>query len=504
MHSKTSANLDSTSTRHIHKESLKWSDLTDWSSDKTYICSDFSGQNVELSFREVDHSTAVLADRLHAFLENNTRVALLSGNSVDSILIFLSLQRLGKEVLMLNTRLKKLEIESQLDALGVDVVVSQNMLIEFQDEESFGKMASSSEGRRYISFEDIYRLELKSPKRPSEIRMESVAVYMNTSATSGSFKTVPIKWKQFCAHARASCETIGMSEEDNWLMVLPMFHVGGLAILIRSLFNGTAITVMERFDPRLMLEMIHTGRVNMVSAVPTMLGDIIDDVTKHSLRVLLVGGEFIPDDLVSRCIRMRIPIYKTYGMTETTSQATTLPVLSHPEKILSVGRPLDGVEIRIDAPDDKGVGEILIKGPVLMDGYVGMSGIGSDFRTGDIGRIDEDGFLYVLGRKNNVIISGGENIYPKEIENLLHNHPAVKECAIVPVKDSKWGESPVLYVAASIDEQSIQAYLKTKIAGYKMPREIIRMDELPKNSTGKIMRSALGSDKAFGEVSDDC
>lgn len=455
----------------------------------------------DLTFGEVYKRVMVLTGKLLPFVKDEKRVALLSNNSVDMALFFLGLQYMGKEVLMLNARLTEVEIREQLDALDINVVFSQDerfisfaKVSETVDREMERHNIECHESKSYCSNlleEQHEHNNLKSPPCMDRFDEEAVAVIMNTSATTGKFKSVPIKWRQFASHVEASRQNLGMLPEDNWLITLPMYHIGGLAILIRSLFNGTAVTIMEKFDPAAVKACIRRGDVNMISVVPTMLNDIIDDLAEHRLRVVLVGGEFIPDDLVRKCLLKKVPVYKTYGMTETTSQSTTFEVAAHPGKMASVGRPLNHVEVEVRNPDDQGVGEICIKSPMVMEGYVGMEKMEGYFRTGDAGYVDQDGFLYVMGRFKDIIISGGENIYPKELEDILYNHPLIHECAIVGKNDPKWGEVPYLYIVSSLSEKEIMYYLSGRVAGYKLPKAIVKMTALPRNNTGKVQKRVL-------------
>lgn len=425
----------------------------------------------DLSFREVYEQVTDLARKLPLYVKGETRVAIYSNNSIDMALFFLALQFLQVEVLMLNTRLNDEEITKQLNALDIKVTFSQD--------------------NKFISFDEVYQNEKQTIQLANEFCEEQIAVIMNTSATTGEFKAVPLRWKQFLSHVRASQKSLRVTAKDNWLVTLPMYHVGGLAILIRSLYNGTQITILKKFDEDTVLKLIGSKEINMLSIVPTMLNRIVDRIEKHNLRVVLVGGEFIPKVLVEKSIIKNIPIYKTYGMTEITSQCATFSVLAHPEKIDAVGLPLEEVDICIQNPDEKGIGEVLIKSPMLMEGYLGKETIGGYFHTEDIGSIDEAGFLYIYDRRKNIIISGGENIYPKEIENLLYAHPKIKECAVVGCKDEVWGQVPVLYVVSSLTEKEIYSYLSDKLASYKRPKRIIYLDKLPRNSVGKILKNNL-------------
>ncbi|MFA6988941.1 MAG: o-succinylbenzoate--CoA ligase [Candidatus Gastranaerophilaceae bacterium] len=424
-----------------------------------------------LTFKEVYNRVEYLAEKLSSYVKNEKRVAICSGNSVDTALFFFTLMYLKKEVLMLNAHLASEEIKKQLKALNIRVV--------FTCDENF------------ISYDEVYQNKKESNKLIEEIDHEKIVAILNTSATTGEFKAVPIKWKQFVFHAKASQKSLGVEDEDNWLVILPMYHISGLSILIRSLYNGTQITILEKFDEDQVIKLIESNAINMISIVPTMLNRIIDRIEKHNLRVVLIGGEFIPKVLVEKCILKNIPIYKTYGMTETTSQCTTFPVLKHLEKIDSVGFPIEGVKIRIHSPDEKGIGVVLVKSPMLMDGYIGKESINGYFNTGDIGYMDDSGFLYILDRHQDIIISGGENIYPKEIENVLYKHPEIIECAVIGSKDEKWGQIPVLYVVSSLNEETILKYLSKRLAKYKLPQKIVYLDKLPRNSSGKVLKSKL-------------
>ncbi len=424
-----------------------------------------------LTFGEVYEQVIDLSKKLYTYVKNEKRIAIYSNNSVDMVLFFLALQYLEKEVLMINTRLTDEEITKQLKTLNIEVVFSYN--------------------NKFISFDQVYKSEKEDIKLVKEFNEEKIAVIMNTSATTGEFKSVPIRWKQFYFHVKASQKSIGLTDEDNWLVVLPMYHIGGLAILIRSLYNGTQITILEKFDEEQVVKLIESSTINMISVVPTMLNKIVNQIEKHNLRVVLVGGELIPKPLVEKSIIKNIPIYKTYGMTETTSQSTTFSVLKYKDKIDSVGLPLGGVDVRIKDRDENGIGEVQIKSPMLMDGYIGKENMYGYFNTEDVGYMDEDGFIYILDRRKNIIISGGENIYPKEIENILYAHPKINECAVVGKKDERWGQVPVLYVVSSLDEYTILNYLSHKIAKYKIPKEINYLHELPKNASGKILKKNL-------------
>lgn len=441
------------------------------------------------TYQDIYSAVVNVATRLQTL--SDTRIAIVSDNSVTMAVYLLAAMLVRKEVLLLNVHLTAGEIENQLCQLHITTVLHSTKRCGQVPKSVTSMEFESMESMLHNGEQDIFDWIVND---------NDIAAIMNTSATTGQFKSVPLRWSQIKAHVQASQEVLGRSEQDNWLMVLPLFHVSGLSILMRSLYNGTAMTIMESYDEEQVLQYIHDGRINMMSLVPTILKNLEPRIIHHQLRVILLGGEFIPRPLVDACVAKQLPIYKTYGMTETFSQSVTMPVLLNLNKLDSVGKPLPGMTVHIVNPDVDGVGEIHLNGPMVMRGYINREPIHGDFNTDDMGYVDEDGFLYILNRRTDLIISGGENIYPKEIEDTVYAMQGVKECAVIPVADTKWGQVPALFVAfddvdaLSADlEMIVRDYISSKLAKYKVPKYITIMDALPRNGTGKIMRKSLAS-----------
>ena len=416
-----------------------------------------------------------------------SRIAILSDNSVMMAIYVLATMVVHKELLLLNVHLKPKEIESQLAQLDVTTVLHS---VERREQ-----LTNSISTIVFESLESILSDVEAEDTFDWTFEDRDIAAIMNTSATTGQFKSVPLRWGQIRAHVQASKEVLGKTEQDNWLMVLPLFHVSGLSILLRSLYNGKAVTILPKYDKAQVLKLIESENINMMSLVPTILTQLEPSIIHHNLRVILLGGEFIPMALIDACEKKSLPIYKTYGMTETFSQSVTFSVLDYPHKRDSVGKPLPGMQVRIDKPDADGVGEIHLTGPLVMTGYIDKEPIDGDLNTDDIGYVDKDGFVYILNRRKDLIISGGENIYPKELEDLVYTLPSVKECAVVPVPDPKWGQVPALFVAfndgesMTIDE--ILSFMTNSLAKYKIPKYVKILPALPRNGTGKIVRNEL-------------
>ena len=439
----------------------------------------------EYTYNDIYRGVVHVARKLE--LLEASRIAILSDNSVTMAIYVLATMVVHKELLLLNVHLKPKEIENQLAQLDVTTVLHS-----VERREQLPNSIST------IVFESLERI--LSDVKPDDtfdwtFEDRDMAAIMNTSATTGQFKSVPLRWGQIRAHVQASKEVLGKTEQDNWLMVLPLFHVSGLSILMRSLYNGTAVTILPKYDEAQVLKLIESENINMMSLVPTILTQLEPSITHHKLRVILLGGEFIPMALIDACEKKSLPIYKTYGMTETFSQSVTFSVLDYPHKRDSVGKSLPGMQVRIDKPDADGVGEIHLTGPMVMTGYIDKEPIDGDLNTDDIGYVDEDGFVYILNRRKDLIISGGENIYPKELEDLVYTLPSVKECAVVPVPDPKWGQVPALFVAfhdgESMTADEIVSFMTKSLAKYKVPKYVKILPDLPRNGTGKIVRNEL-------------
>ncbi|MDR0200186.1 MAG: o-succinylbenzoate--CoA ligase [Streptococcaceae bacterium] len=389
---------------------------------------------------EIAYRYALLGDRQVAFAPRN--------REEDALTLF-SLLALGKEVLLLNPKLPETEIVSQMRKLHI-----------------YTRIFAGTPG-----------LAMKGPApvdwAPAD---DKVAVLMNTSGTTGDVKTIPITWGMISSHVAASAEALGVEENDCWLDELPIFHVSGLSILMRSLYNVTRV-VFRDVD----------GSANMVSWVPTQLQEKLESLNPGKFRVILLGGTSLPERLIVRSFERGLRVYKTYGMTETFSQSVTFSIQDFPEKLESVGKPLPGVEVSF--AEDR---EILLSSPMLMTGYLGREPLpGHEFATGDIGHLDADGFLYVEGRKSDLMISGGENIFPAEIENVAYQFAGVREAAVVAREDAKWGQVPVLYVVGDVDEEALLSFLREKLVVFKVPKIVVKLDGLPKNATGKILKKEL-------------
>ncbi|HXE44758.1 MAG TPA: AMP-binding protein [Conexibacter sp.] len=331
---------------------------------------------------------------------------------------------------------------------------------------------------------------------------DAPAVVVYTSGTTAAPKPVALTVGNWLWNALGSALALGLDPEDRWLCTLPLSHVGGLAIPIRSAIYGTTVVLHERFDTEQALEAMERDRVTLASLVPTTLERLLDAGLgiggTLSLRVALIGGGPLPPLLAARAQEAGIPAAQTYGMTEACSQvATSLP--GEPE---TAGRPLVGLRVAIGGapPASDGepvVGEILVQGPTVAPGALAADGW---LHTGDLGALDARGRLLVTGRKADTIVTGGENVAPVEVEAALLAHPAVADAGVYGRADARWGEAVVatvvLHDGSQAEAEELRAHVAARLARYKVPKAVAFADRLPRTASGKLMRRELSRDPA--------
>ncbi len=312
-----------------------------------------------------------------------------------------------------------------------------------------------------------------------------VQLIVLTSGTTGTPKTVSLRVGQLRASAMASAQRLGHATDDAWLCCLPGHHIGGLSVLLRTLQYGTTAVVHSGFNPGAVAAAMDQGTVSQASLVPSMLTRVLDArqecAMPRTVRTILVGGAAMPDALLSRCRRLRLPVALTWGMTEVGSQAATrAPGDLRPDP--DCGPPLPGVEVHVQQ------GRLVIVGPIAPEGR---------FVTEDLGRLDDEGRVIVQGRGHQLIVSGGENIDPIEIENALCSHPGVREAIVVGRPDTRWGQRPVAFVVARAQEvpfHELRAHLNQQLQRFKIPDAFRWCDALPRGPLGKILRSRLADE----------
>ncbi len=323
---------------------------------------------------------------------------------------------------------------------------------------------------------------------PARSRLHTIIL---TSGSGGTPRAVRLTDTNVAAAVAASQTRLGNDESDRWLLALPPFHIGGLSVLWRSAAAGGTVVIHDRFDAPRAAAQMKAGTVTMASFVPTMLYRMLgaDPGPYAEMRGLLLGGAAASRGLVERGLDAGLPILQTYGMTEACSQIATVVPGEAFDSLGTVGRPLDGVTI---ATGGAGVGEIVISGPMVSPGYLGEPDRVGGHNTGDIGYVDENERLVILSRADDMVITGGENVYPGQVADVLSRHRDIEQVEVVGVPDPEWGQSLVAIIVGERAQRSrIETWAQQRMARHEIPKKWALIDEIPLQAGGKVDRVAL-------------
>ncbi len=461
-----------------------------------------------VSYAELDRRAKRLASRLSDLgIARGDVVAALLENGLELPLLLWALRAIGAVLLPLSWRLTPEELAHPLGESAASLLVHAggSLAPKAADAASVGCATAVLDAAGTITLDAGLRPARRSPDGLTEGAM----ALLYTSGTSGPPKGAVLGAEAFLASARASESLIGAGPDDRWLVCMPLFHVGGLSILVRSCLAGGVSIVHAGFDPEAVDRDLDRAGVTVVSLVASMLDRLLavrgDRPAPASLRCALLGGGPTPAPLIERARELGWPVAPTYGLTEAASQvATRLP---GDEALPASGglRPLPGTTVDIVDAAGRDVppgiaGEIVVSGGTLMRGYLRQPGAtshalrGGRLHTGDIGMLDGAGRLAVLDRRDDLIVSGGENVYPAEVEAVLLRHPSVAEAAVVGIADPRYGARPVAYWAptdGAASEPDLAEHCRASLAGFKVPVAFHRRDALPRSASGKLLRRRL-------------
>lgn len=462
----------------------------------------FEGKNI--TFKELYQITFQMAGKLFASgLKRKQFAAILLRNHLDTAVILLASQLLGVRAVILNNRLTAEELIWQLQDSQAAFLISEELFAEKKE-----VIRSRLPGLSLISKESLSSVSFVEPDECLEVNMDEICTIMYTSGTTGHPKGVIQTYGNHWWSATGSALNLGLHEDDCWLCTVPLFHISGYSILMKSMIYGMKMVLHEKFDPVTTMQDIKSEHVTIMSVVSTTLTRILEQLQGDKLpeyfRCMLLGGGPASLPLLEECVAKDIPVYQTYGMTETSSQIVTLAPEDSIRKLGSAGKPLFPSQLKIIAEGNKEAavheaGEILVKGPNVTKGYLNREKASTQdiqdgwLHTGDIGYLDEEGFLFVLDRRSDLIISGGENIYPAEIEGVLTSHPSIIDAGIIGQKDEKWGEVPAAFIVPKtpVTERELLEFCRERLAKYKIPKHFYFIDEIPRNASKKILRREL-------------
>jgi long-chain acyl-CoA synthetase len=426
--------------------------------------------------------------------------------------IYYGILRAGAVVVPMNVLLKEREVNFYLGDSGAKLLFAWH---DFADAAETGAADAGAECILVKPGEFEQLLVAQEPDRELADRSgEDTAVILYTSGTTGKPKGAELTHDNLYRNCSMTSVTLGeFSHEDVLLGALPLFHSFGQSCTMNSAVSvGATVTMIPRFDPEKALEMLSRDQVTVFLGVPTMYNAMLhaknaDTADASTLRLCMSGGAAIPVELIRGFeAKFDCAILEGYGLSETSPVAS----FNHPDrerKPGSIGTPIEGVEMQVwdeqgnELPQGE-VGEIVIRGHNVMKGYwerpdATADAINSDgwFRSGDMAKVDEDGYFFIVDRKKDLIIRGGYNVYPREVEEVLYEHPAIQEAAVVGVPDDALGEevgaAVVLKEGGSLDAQEVKTYVKEQVAAYKYPRKVWFVDELPKGPTGKILKREI-------------
>jgi len=426
-------------------------------------------------------------------------VAAMLPNTTALVVTLFAAWRLGAAVTPINPTLRPTEVSYQLSDADAKALIVETVP-EFDT------------GLRPVITAAELTSKAARPLQPAHLVEDSLALLIYTSGTTGRPKGVMLEHSNLIAMCRCVIEASELSSADHSLLILPLYHVNGIVVgTLAPLLAGGQTTIAGRFSPKSFFERIEQSGATYFSAVPTiytMLCGLPDEVTPDtsSVRFAICGAAPASVELLEQFeTRYGIPIVEGYGLSEGTCASTINP-LGGKRKAGTVGLPLPGQAVRVvdangEPVADGAAGEVVIKGPNVMRGYLNRTEetaktiIDGWLHTGDIGRLDEDGYLVLVDRAKDMIIRGGENIYPREIEAVVHQLPAIAEAAVVGRPNAVYGEEPVLFVSLypgkQLEVDAIHEHLSESLSKYKLPAEITILDDLPKNAVGKVAKTTL-------------
>jgi fatty-acyl-CoA synthase len=459
------------------------------------------------TYGQLYHATLTKAHELRTrySIQKSDRIAVISNNDLDYVVLFFAAQRLGAILVPVNFRLTYREVEHI-------VTDSEPALLVYQ--ETFADLAAQLFENKKVTQKALLSSRIPSDERLDESFLGSPSdpvMILYTSGTTGAPKGAVLTHEMIFWNSINTTMRLNLSQNDCTVIFLPFFHTGGWNVLTTPILHrGGTIVLLKKFDGDKILELSSSEKATILFGVPTTMdmmarSPLFEKIDISSIRYAICGGEPMPIPLIKTWDKKGIPVRQVYGLTEFGPNVFSLNEEDALRKIGSIGFPNFYIEIRVVDNDGKEVatnevGELVLKGPMCMAGYWRNEKATREtirngwLHTGDLVRRDKDGFVYVVGRKKDMYISGGENVYPPELEQVIRTLPGVREVAVIGVPDEKWGEVGKAFVVKDRPELSIDdlhAHCLKNLAKFKIPKIFVFLDELPKGDSGKILKRKL-------------
>jgi len=451
-------------------------------------------------YRDLDAAVDAVAAGIDSAAETaDGRVATLVDTRPAVGRLLFGAMRSGRTLAPLNVDLDAETLATQLSVLDADLLVCERATERLATAVADCPVRSVDQAAAASPLEDGSQA---TAVEPAALSRDDTAVILFTSGTTSDPKGVRLTLGNLVASATASAFRLGTLPSDRWLVCLPTYHMGGLAPFVRSALYGTAVVVQRGFDAEETARVLAAHDVTAISLVPTMLQRLLDSGWEPTddLRVVLLGGGPASPGLVDRCEARDVPVCPTYGMTETASQIATAPPETAREHAGTVGQPLVCTDVTVltdGAPAEPGErGELVVSGPTVTPGYLDEEATAAafsdwGFHTGDLGYRDEDGRLWIVGRVDDRIVTGGENVAAETVAAAIRDCPGVADAAVVGLPDEEWGQRVAALVVGDADRETVLAHCRAELAHYEVPKTVRVVESLPRTPSGTVDRESV-------------
>lgn len=453
-------------------------------------------KNLSLSYFECNHIANSFSSHLVGKIHSGELITVIVPNSPEFVIIILTLWKLGAVPVPVNPSLTRDDIMERINFCGIKKAFCTPSAQDIYDD------------IEVLPFPDLYKLaDYKETSYTGKVNETAVMIF--TSGSAGKPKCVEITFDNLISNFRFIKKEFNINNNDSWLVSLPTYHIGGFAIISRAILANAALYFPESLNADDLLNAVQTYKPKNISFVSPTLYAFVEKGSSipKECKNIFVGGGKIDREIVRKAIELEYPMHLVYGMTETTSMICKVSNEMLQKNINSGAKIFDGVEVKIitesyNKNDKNKIGEVIIRSPSVAKGYFNniddsQKSFVDDFTfaSGDLGYIDKDGMLHIIGRKDDVVISGGENVNTLEVEQKIKNINGVKDCAVFGMSDTKWGDKIIAAIVkeqfSDLTENQIRNYAKENLPNYQVPKEIIFVNEIPRSEIGKLKKEKL-------------